>query len=81
MFTSFKTIFQVQSLKLTFKKMLSTYEEDEDIPMKDMIDKLMKDTTKADKSQLPNICSLDWEYNLSSIFVEVDTPLVCVSPY
>ncbi|PWA94343.1 hypothetical protein CTI12_AA060010 [Artemisia annua] len=61
---------KVQRLKLNFKKLLSTYDEDEDIPMKEMIDKLMRDTTKADKSQLPNICSLEWEHNLSSIFVE-----------
>lgn len=36
----------------------------------------MRDTVKADESKLPHICSLDWEFNLSSIFVEVDTPLV-----
>ncbi|KAF5805773.1 putative transport and Golgi organization protein [Helianthus annuus] len=66
---------KVQRLKLNFKRLLSTYDDDEDIPIKDMIDKLMRDDTKADKSQLPNICSIDWEYNLSSIFVEVDTPL------
>nr|GEX70492.1 retrovirus-related Pol polyprotein from transposon TNT 1-94 [Tanacetum cinerariifolium] len=43
--------------------------------MKEMIHKLMRDTTKAEKSQLPNICSLEWEHSLSSIFVEADTPL------
>ncbi|XP_071713351.1 uncharacterized protein [Rutidosis leptorrhynchoides] len=66
---------KVQRLKLNFKKILSTYDEDEDLPIKDLINKLMRDTTKADMSQLPNICSLDWEHHLSSIFVEVDTPL------
>nr|GEV79468.1 hypothetical protein [Tanacetum cinerariifolium] len=66
---------KVQRLKLNFKKLLSTYDEDEDIPMNEMIHKLMRDTTKADKNQLPNICSLEWEHSLSSIFVEVDTPL------
>lgn len=61
---------------LKFKKLLGTYGEG-DIPMEEMAEKLMKDTKKAgDKSKLPHICSLDWEYNLSSIFVEVDTPLV-----
>ncbi|XP_076954592.1 uncharacterized protein LOC143629119 [Bidens hawaiensis] len=66
---------KVQRLKLNFERLLTTYDNDEPIPMKDIIDKLMRDDTKADKSQLPNICSTDWEYNLSSIFVEVDTPL------
>lgn len=46
-----------------------------------MIDKLMRDTVKADESKLPQICSLDWEFNLSSIFVEVDTPLVNIVSY
>ncbi|KAL4557583.1 hypothetical protein LXL04_035766 [Taraxacum kok-saghyz] len=66
---------KAQRLKFNFKKLLSTYNEDEDIPIKDMIDKLMRDTMKANKSQLPNICSVDWEHNLSSIFVDVGTPL------
>jgi len=44
-----------------------------------MVEKLMKDTVKADKSSLPHICSLDWEFNLSSIYVEVDTPMVSIS--
>ncbi|WJX32663.1 hypothetical protein P8452_20961 [Trifolium repens] len=46
-----------------------------EIHVKEVIKKLMKDRVKADKSMLPNICSLDWEFNLSSIFVEVETPL------
>ncbi|KAK9071495.1 hypothetical protein SSX86_010064 [Deinandra increscens subsp. villosa] len=79
---------KVQRLKLNFKILLnkSLYheeeeeEEDKDVPLnkrlKDMMDKLMRDDSKADKSQLPNICSsVDWEYNLSSVFVEIDTPL------
>ncbi|CAI9301883.1 unnamed protein product [Lactuca saligna] len=66
---------KAQRLKFNFKKLLSAYDKDEDIPMKDMMDKLMRDTMKAEKSELPNICSIDWEHNLSSIFVEVDTPL------
>ncbi|KAJ6736531.1 SER/THR-RICH PROTEIN T10 IN DGCR REGION [Salix viminalis] len=37
----------------------------------------MRDKVKADKSRLPGICSIDWEFNLSSIFVEIDTPLGC----
>ena len=57
--------------------MMDVYEvNDEKICVKDMIEKLMRDTTKADNSKLPCICSTDWELELSSIFVEVDTPLV-----
>lgn len=68
---------KAQRLGLKFKKLLGTYGE-RDIPMEEMAEKLMKDTKKAgDESKLPHICSLDWEYNLSSIFVEVDTPLGC----
>ncbi|KAH0694617.1 hypothetical protein KY285_021714 [Solanum tuberosum] len=66
---------QAQRLKLNFKRMLDVY--DEKICVKEMIEKLMRDTTKADKSKLPRICSTDWELELSSIFVEVDTPLGC----
>ncbi|KAH0694616.1 hypothetical protein KY285_021713 [Solanum tuberosum] len=66
---------KAQRLKLNFKKMLDVY--DEKICVKEMIEKLMRDTTKADKSKLPRICSTDWELELSSIFVEVDTPLGC----
>lgn len=44
-----------------------------------MVEKLMKDNVKADESELPRICALDWEFDLSSIFVEVDTPLVNIN--
>lgn len=59
---------------------LDRYGEGE-IYVKEMVERLMKDTVKADKGKLPNICSLDWEFNLSSIFVQVDTPLVSCSSY
>lgn len=62
-------------LKVGFKKQLAKYGVG-DIPPKEIIQKLMKDKTRADKSHLPHICSLDWEHSLSSIFVEVETPLV-----
>ncbi|RZB71525.1 hypothetical protein D0Y65_036131 [Glycine soja] len=35
----------------------------------------MKDKIKADESHLSHICSLDWDFNLSSIFVKEETPL------
>ncbi|CAA3022890.1 transport and Golgi organization 2 homolog isoform X2 [Olea europaea var. sylvestris] len=61
-------------LERKFKMQLDRYGEGE-IYVKEMVERLMKDTVKADKGKLPNICSLDWEFNLSSIFVQVDTPL------
>ncbi|XP_010539787.1 PREDICTED: transport and Golgi organization 2 homolog [Tarenaya hassleriana] len=65
---------KVQRLEHNFKKMLSRYWEGE-VPVKEMAEKLMKDRVKAEESRLPGICDTDWEYNLSSVFVEVDTPL------
>ncbi|KAF4365369.1 hypothetical protein CsatB_007955 [Cannabis sativa] len=65
---------KAQRLELRFKEELTKYHESE-IPVKEMVEKLMRDKVKADKSELPGICALDWEFNLSSIFVEVDTPL------
>ncbi|XVE94405.1 hypothetical protein REPUB_Repub02eG0005800 [Reevesia pubescens] len=65
---------KAQRLGKSFKKMLNKYGKNE-VNVKEMIEKLMKDKVKADKSKLPGICALDWEFNLSSIFVEVDTPL------
>ncbi|TXG51913.1 hypothetical protein EZV62_021082 [Acer yangbiense] len=65
---------KAQRLGLNFKELLCKYGEG-DIPVKEMLEKLMKDSAKAEESRLPGICSLDWEYNLSSVFVEVDTPL------
>lgn len=66
-----------QRLKMNFKKMVNVRgESDEELfSYKEMVEKLMRDTTKPDETQLPHICSLDWEFSLSSIFVEVDTPL------
>lgn len=66
---------QAQCLRVKFRELLSEHGGG-DIPVKEMVEKLMRDQTKADESKLPHICSLDWEFNLSSIFVEVDTPLV-----
>ncbi|KAA3472349.1 transport and Golgi organization 2-like protein [Gossypium australe] len=55
-------------------KMLNRYGKNE-VNAREMVEKLMKDKVKADKSKLPGICALDMEFNLSSIFVEMDTPL------
>ncbi|KAJ7957977.1 transport and Golgi organization 2-like [Quillaja saponaria] len=65
---------KAQRLGLNFHEQLDKYGEGE-IPLKEIIQKIMRDTVKADESLLPRICSLDWEFNLSSVFVEVETPL------
>ena len=59
--------------------MLNKYGKNE-VTVKEMVEKLMKDKVKADKSKLPGICALDWEFSLSPVFVEVDTPLVKFQP-
>ncbi|KAK8648863.1 hypothetical protein V6N13_129605 [Hibiscus sabdariffa] len=56
-----------------FKQVLNKYGKNE-VLVKEMVEKLMKDKVKADKGKLPGICALDWEFNHSSIFVEMDTP-------
>lgn len=72
------SIFQVQRLELNFNDLVGEYGEGE-IPVNEMVEKLMRDRVKAEESKLPRICSPDWELSLSSIFVEVDTPLVCIT--
>ncbi|KZV40850.1 transport and Golgi organization 2 [Dorcoceras hygrometricum] len=65
---------QARRLEQRFKSHIDLFRESE-IPVADIVKKLMNDTMKADESKLPHICSLEWELNLSSIFVEIDTPL------
>ncbi|KAG6419940.1 hypothetical protein SASPL_116454 [Salvia splendens] len=65
---------KAERLETSFKVQVDRYGEGE-IPVKELVEKLMRDTEKADENKLPNICPRDWEHNLSSIFVEVDTPL------
>ncbi|MBA0823225.1 hypothetical protein Goarm_019971, partial [Gossypium armourianum] len=60
-------------LRKSIRQMMNKYGKNE-VNVKEMIEKLMKDKVKADKSKLPGICALDMEFNLSSIFVEMDTP-------
>lgn len=71
---------KAQRLKRNFKMRLGMHGTEDDggsgeIPVKEMVETLMRDRIKADESKLPNIWPLDWELNLSSIFVEFDTPL------
>jgi len=60
-------------LRTSFKELLLKH-GDKEIVAKDLVEKLMTDRTKADKSMLPNTgCDIDYELNLSPIFVEIKT--------
>jgi uncharacterized protein with NRDE domain len=50
---------------------------DVEIPLKEMVVELMEDKVKADRNILPITgCDPEWEYALSSIFVDLDTKWV-----
>lgn len=66
---------QAERLRHNFKDFLDKYGERE-LPMKEMVEILMTNTVKDDESMLPKIYSAEFEYQLSSIFVDTDTPLV-----
>ncbi|KAI8549293.1 hypothetical protein RHMOL_Rhmol06G0014500 [Rhododendron molle] len=51
---------KVQRLELNFNDLIGEYGEGE-IPVNEMVEKLMRDRVKAEESKLPRICSLDWE--------------------
>ncbi|KAG0516335.1 hypothetical protein BDA96_10G353200 [Sorghum bicolor] len=56
-----------------FRELLREHGGDE-IEVKDIVERLMTDTTKADKDRLPKTgCDPNWEHGLSSIFIEVQT--------
>ncbi|KAK3412850.1 hypothetical protein EUGRSUZ_I01529 [Eucalyptus grandis] len=59
-------------LRTNFEKFLEKHGGGE-LPAQEMADKLMMDTTKADKAMLPGIYSVEFECSLSSIFVEANT--------
>ncbi|XP_078437934.1 transport/golgi organization-like protein (DUF833) [Wolffia australiana] len=61
-------------LRMSFKDLLYKYNEEDVIPSRELVKQLMRDRVKADRDHLPNTgCSSEWEWNLSSVFVEVDT--------
>ncbi|KAI3499245.1 hypothetical protein L1887_35038 [Cichorium endivia] len=59
---------KAKRLENGFKNLLDEYGEGE-IPITEMIDKLMRNTVKDDISLLPGIYGPDFEYQLSSVFV------------
>ncbi|KNA10294.1 hypothetical protein SOVF_145770 [Spinacia oleracea] len=64
---------KAQRLHHNFKELMDTYNEGE-VQVHEMVEKLMTDTTKADKSSLPGILSPNFEHQLSSIFIDTDSP-------
>ncbi len=68
----------LQAIRLgkNFREHLRKHGDDE-VEAKDIVERLMTDTTKADKDRLPNTgCDPNWEHGLSSIFIEVQTDQV-----
>lgn len=64
---------KAQRLEHGFKDVLDEYGEGE-IPITKLIDKLMRNVVKDDISILPGIYDLDFEYELSSVFVNPVPP-------
>lgn len=63
---------KVQRLRNFFEELLQKFGEEE-IPEIQIVENAMKDTVQADKSMLPNTgYDPDYEYNVSSIFVNHD---------
>ncbi|KAL7207102.1 hypothetical protein ACSBR2_019740 [Camellia fascicularis] len=67
---------KAERLRHSFKDQLAIYGDGE-VCVKEMVEKLMRDTVKDDKSMLPHIYPVEREYQMSSIFVEEETPLGC----
>jgi len=62
----------LQALRLgqSFKKYLET-NDDSEASLKQMVEELMMDTTKPDRSMVPDTgVEPEWEYKLSSIFID-----------
>ncbi|KAK9286792.1 hypothetical protein L1049_015197 [Liquidambar formosana] len=65
---------KAQRLGHNFEEQLDKYGEGE-LPIKDLVEKLMMDTIKDEDSMLPHFYPPELERCLSSIFVEADRPL------
>ncbi|KAJ0969070.1 hypothetical protein J5N97_021947 [Dioscorea zingiberensis] len=63
---------KAQRLGKNFEELLMKQEGE--VHQKEMIEKLMQDTTKADRDRLPYTgCDVEWELELSSIFIDINT--------
>ncbi|XP_020538693.1 uncharacterized protein LOC105641502 isoform X3 [Jatropha curcas] len=63
-----------QRLGHNFKDLLDKY-GDSELPVNEMVEKLMMNTIKDEENMLPKIYPAEFEHQLSSIFVDTDTPL------
>lgn len=68
---------KAERLRSGFKGLLKIYGEAEFPIEEEMVEKLMRDTTKADDRNLAYIYNREWEHHLSSVFVKVDTSEGC----
>ena len=76
---SLKSIsFQAQRLGDSFKELLDK-DGNNELPVKEMANELMTNTIKDDISVLPRIYPPEYEYELSSIFVDTMTSTVSQS--
>ncbi|GFY94490.1 hypothetical protein Acr_09g0009360 [Actinidia rufa] len=65
---------KAERLRHGFNDLLDVYGEGE-VPVDEMVEKLMTNTVKDDEIMLPHIYPVEREYHLSSIFVDMETPL------
>ncbi|KAM7265760.1 hypothetical protein ACFE04_003443 [Oxalis oulophora] len=66
---------KAERLSHGFKELLNEYGHEGELPVKEMVEKLMRNTIKdEDKSLLPGVLPAEWEYHLSSIFIDVESP-------
>lgn len=66
---------QALRLKQHFTGFLNMHGNDE-CPIWEMSEKIMRDTVKDEKEMLPGIFPPEWEYQLSSIYVDIELPQV-----
>ncbi|KAK1373746.1 Ser/Thr-rich T10 in DGCR region [Heracleum sosnowskyi] len=64
---------KAQRVKQHFTNFLNMYANDE-CPIGEMSEKIMRDTIKDEKEMLPGIFPPEWEHQLSSIYVDIETP-------
>ncbi|CAI0471347.1 unnamed protein product [Linum tenue] len=66
---------KAQRLRHSLKEFMDRHGEQEEVPAKEMAETLMTNTVKTeDKTLLPGVYPPDYEYQLSSIFVDIHAP-------
>lgn len=67
---------QAQRLKQHFASFWNMYANYDECPIGEISEKMMRDTVKDENEMLPGIYPPEWEYQLSSIYVDFETPQV-----